>query len=154
MNHSVTSAVARTTASRASSNPHSGGYYQHSSSYQTRWNSYRFAEPHNSPHGNAQLSPVQTEHLIQSFKESLRKYTRVRKELDYEMRHEAALMNGSLNSDDLNRRESRRKKLQIDLGRAEAFVSKYMSILSNFAIDADAITVSAPPSRPASPMPG
>ncbi|KAK9364240.1 hypothetical protein V1504DRAFT_430348 [Lipomyces starkeyi] len=151
MNHSVSSAAARATASCASS--HSGGYYQHSS-YQTRWNSYRFGERRNRPNGIVQLTPDQTEHLIMSFKESMRKYTRVRKELDYEMRREVAVMNGSLSSDDLNRYERRRKKLQIDLGRAEAFVARYMSILSNFAIDTDSITVSAPPSRPLSPVAG
>ncbi|KAK9374093.1 uncharacterized protein V1513DRAFT_426011 [Lipomyces chichibuensis] len=153
MNHSVSSAAARATASCASSHQCSGGYYQHSS-YQRRWNSYRFGERHDRSNGIAQLTPDQTEHLILSFKESMRKYTRVRKELDYEMRQEFAVMNGSLSSDDLSRYERRRKKLQIDLGRAEAFVARYMSILSNFAIDTDSITVSAPPSRPMSPVTG
>ncbi|KAK9249281.1 hypothetical protein V1506DRAFT_510443 [Lipomyces tetrasporus] len=152
MNHSVYSAAARVTASRASSHPTSEGHYQHSS-YRTRWNSYRFGEVHNGATGIAQLTHDQREHLIRSFKESMRKYARARKELDHEMRHEGAVRSGGLRPDEVSQLERRRKKLQIDLGRAEAFVAKYMSILSNLAIDPDSIIVSAPPSRPISPMP-
>ncbi|KAK7203621.1 hypothetical protein BZA70DRAFT_282944 [Myxozyma melibiosi] len=114
--------------------------------YESTYSARRVPSPPASP---PVPNPAQIEHLIRLFKDSMRMYLTARRALDRELERQISLM---VDVDPNCEDEKRRRQLQTNLRRAEAFVTKYVMILSKLSVDTNSIPLSAPSSRAPSPQ--